>query len=167
MKITQEVIAAIFERREDGLTYGEIGRTINMTSQNVGRFMTGQVKSINDASGDALLVLLGMKESPPDTAGHLFEVICDTACMEPTVAKDQRLIARGTHYNDISSGDLVVASFSDDKNEDRLVCRYFHKTRRNVELRSANKSGPSYKTTVGRLNWVAKVFFPTRSLVAK
>ncbi len=164
MKITKEIIEAILERREQGLTYGEISRHINMTSQNVGRFMSGHVRSINDASGDALLELLGMKEPPPSTAGHLFEIVCTSACMEPTVAKGQKLLARCTHYNDINSGDLVVASFSDESKEERTVLRYFHRHRQTVDLKSQSKAGLDFKTTTGRLNWVAKVFFITRSL---
>jgi hypothetical protein len=167
MKITREIIQAILDRREKGLTYGEIGRTINMTSQNVGRFMSGQVRSINDASGEALLVLLGLKEAQPETAGLLFEVICDTPYMEPTIAQGQRVFARCTHPNDISNGDLIVASYTDSQNRDKIVCRYFAKSTRTVTLTCEQNKGRNINTTIGRLNWVAKVFFPTRTLTAK
>jgi hypothetical protein len=173
MHITTQIVEGLKAyKKTHNMTHADMGRCLKMSPQNFGRILAGQTKSINDDSGALALALLGMTEEDVITSRrpgklNIIQVVYEGGAMEPTVQPGDPLFCIRTAIQEIDDGELVVASFMDDKAQRQTACRYAFKKGEQLLLSPELNSGKSYSPFMSKVEWIAVVLSPKTRIRVK
>ena len=165
MRVTTEMRDALvaYKNKHD-TTNVELSKAIGMSSQNLGRILSGQVAATSDDCGQKILRLVGMKEAVvyEQRPRHWVRIQYNGKTMTPIVEQGDILVGEKVVAADLEDGDLVVIQFKKTKDRKGVELGYFYRESSNVTIQKEN--GDTVACTHAKVDWMLRVILPVRSI---